>query len=52
MAVDQYAALFGLGGGDTAYIYQCLDDIVESVYVVVIEYKTASRVFEYVGCFG
>ena len=45
MAVYQDGALFGLSRRDTADVDQCLDDIVESMHIVVVEHQGAARVF-------
>ena len=49
MAMNQNGALLGLGGADAADVDKSFNDIVEGVYVVVVEYQTAARVFEHIG---
>ena len=46
VAVDQNGALLGLGIGDAADVDQRLDDVVEGVDIVVVEYQAAAGVFE------
>jgi len=50
VAVDEDGALFGLLVGDAADVDERFDDVVEGVYVVVVQYEAAAGVFEY-GCF-
>lgn len=46
VAVNQDGALFGLGGRDAADVDKSLDDVVEGVYIIVVEQQTAAGVFK------
>ena len=49
VAMNQNGALLSLGGADAADVDKSFNDIVEGVYVVVVEYQTAARVFQHCG---
>ena len=42
VAMDEDGTLFGLDGRDAADVNECLDDIVESMHVVIIQDKTTA----------
>ena len=46
VAVYKDGALLGLGIGDAADVHECFDDVVESMDIIVVKHKVASRVFE------
>ena len=46
VAVDEDGALLSLGIGDTTDVDEGFDDVVESMDIIVVKHKVASRVFE------